>query len=182
MSYEIVKKIRIADSKVFITSDSNNVFPKYYREWECTSLSEVLQQQGEEELNFQLLKEYENGLFQEGNPNKWSRAISRLTETEEYKKCNWRISNYNDDNCPIRSFRNSEYYKKLLLSSLLLKDNSIGKFRIMKNTDGYNMYILRVTKRLVKYTSKIEESKIFKKQSEIEQLTKMFPFLQPIQA
>ena len=32
MSYEIVKRLRIENGEVFITSDSNNVFPKYYVE------------------------------------------------------------------------------------------------------------------------------------------------------
>lgn len=184
MSYEIVKKIRLEDNRVFITSACNNVYPRCFEEWESKSLSKILQEQGEEELNFELLKMYEEGNMQEGNPNKWSRAIKRLIETDEYqKKYNWRNSNY-DRNCPIRIARNSDSddYKKFILSSLALKDDVIGKFRIMKNTEGYDMYVLRVTKRLVKYTSKIEESKIFKKQSEIDNLTKIFPFLKIIQA
>jgi hypothetical protein len=61
MSYEIVKSIQIRDNKVFLKSSSNNVYPKYYDEWECTSLSEILQTKGMDALDYELLKEYENG-------------------------------------------------------------------------------------------------------------------------
>jgi hypothetical protein len=180
MSYEIVKKIRIEDNKVFITSESNNVYPKYFKEWECTTLSTILQEEGEEQLNFELLKDYENGNMQEGNPNKWSRAINRLKETEEYSKFNWRKSNYADDNCPIQLARNSEEYRKFILSSLNLKDDIIGKFRLKNTNYGNDVYVLRVTKRLVKFTSDITKSKVFKKKSEIDSLTNMFPHLQAV--
>jgi hypothetical protein len=179
MSYEIVKKIRIEDNKVFLTSSSNNVYPKYYNEWECKTLSTILQEQGEEQLNFELLKDYENGNMQEGNPNKWSRAIDRLKQTEEYKKYSWRLSNYKDD-CPIQLARQSEEFKKFLLSSLNLKDDIIGKFRIKNTNYSNDVYVLRVTKRLVKYTSDITQSKVFKKKSEIDSLTNMFPYLQAV--
>ena len=51
MSYEIVKRLRIENGEVFITSDSNNVFPKYFVERKNTYLTDLLQQQGEEALN-----------------------------------------------------------------------------------------------------------------------------------
>jgi hypothetical protein len=179
MSYEIVKKIRIEDGKVFLTSSSNNVYPKYYNEWECTTLSEILQQQGEDALNYELLKEYEGGMMQTGNPNKWSRAIDRLIQTEDYKKYSWRLSSYKDD-CPIQLARQSDEFKKFLLSSLNLKDDIIGKFRIKNINHSNGVYVLRVTKRYVKFTSDITKSKIFKKRAEIDSLTNMYPYLQAV--
>lgn len=179
MSYEIVKKIRIENNEVFMTSDSNNVFPKYYVECKNTYLTELLQEKGMEALNIYLLKSYEQGIMQKGNPNKWSNAIDRLRATDEYQKYDWRKSTYKDD-CPIRQTRdNEDAYNKLLLSSLQLKED---KKYILKNSHYSNeVYVLRVTNRLVKYTGLKAKSKIFKFKYDAEHLIQMFDFLELIE-
>lgn len=169
MSYEIVKKIRIEGGKVFLTSDSNNVFPKDFREWECTSLSEVLQKEGAEALDLRILQNYEEGNFQEGNPNKWSTAIVRMGQTEEYKKYSWRLSKY-ENGCQIQDLRQTEGYKTLLLSSLSLKPGA--SYRVKKTVAGNDYYVSAVTTRMVKYTPDKQKSKIFKIKDKAESLTR----------
>ena len=182
MSYEIVKRLRIENNEVFITSDSNNVFPKYFVERKNTYLTDLLQQQGEEALNIYILKSYEEGMMQEGNPNKWSKAIARLQRTPEYEKYNWRKSNYNDPECTINKLRYAEdktEFHKLLLSALELKDPA-EKYIIKNTTPGRESYVSKVTSRLVKYKREIAEAKIFKFKDEAQTLLDMFDFLEII--
>lgn len=178
MSYEIVKKIAIRDNQVYLTSDSNNVYPKIYKERLNTSLTRILQEKGEAELDYELLKEYENGNFQEGNPNKWSTAIKRLKYTKEYKAISWRISDYSD-NCPIQKARNSEEYRRIILSSLNLK-NSQEKYILKINKGAQDYYVVRETKTKIKYTDNISEAKIYNYIQDAERLKKMFEFIQII--
>jgi len=178
MSYEIVKKISIRDNKVFLTSTSNNVSPRTYKEWHCQGLTEILQNSGETELNFELLKEYENGNFQEGTPNKWSTAIKRLKYSKEYKAIAWRLSDYSD-NCPIQAARRSEEYRRIVLSSLELKSSAV-KYILKKETGNGPCYVLRETTRVIKYTGNISQAKIYNYIQEAENLKEMFDFLQII--
>ena len=178
MSYEIVKKISIKENKVFLTSTSNNVSPRTYKEWHCQSLSTILQDKGETELNFELLKEYENGNFQEGTPNKWSTAIKRLKYSKEYKAISWRLSDYSD-NCPIQAARRSEEYRRIVLSSLELKSSAV-KYILKKETGNGPCYVLRETTRVIKYTGNISQAKIYNYIQEAENLKEMFDFLQII--
>jgi len=168
MSYEIIKSIQIRDNKVFLKSSSNNVYPKYYNEWECKTLSDILQSDGMDSLNYELLKEYENGNFQEGNPNKWSKAIERLRKTEEYSLYNWRNSNY-DSNCPIQQARNSEGYKQMLLKSLELKEHKT-KYIVSKKIYEMDYYVSRITSKSIKSTTDKSKAKIFKYKQDAERL------------
>ena len=182
MSYEIVKRLRIENGEVFITSDSNNVFPKYFVERKNTYLTDLLQQQGEEALNIYILKAYEEGMMQEGNPNKWSKAIARLQRTPEYQKYNWRKSNYNDPECTINKLRHAEdqtEFNKFLLSALDLKEPT-EKYIIRNTTPGCESYVTKVTSRLVKYSRENSAAKVFKFKDEAERLVKMFNFLEII--
>jgi len=178
MSYEIVKKISIRDNKVFLTSTSNNVSPRTYKEWHCQGLTEILQNSGETELNFELLKEYENGNFQEGTPNKWSTAIKRLKYSKEYKAIAWRLSDYSD-NCPIQAARRSEEYRRIVLSSLELKSSAV-KYILKKETGNGSCYVFRETTRKIKCTYNISEAKIYNYIQEAERITEMFDSFQII--
>lgn len=182
MSYEIVKRLRIENNEVLITADSNNVFPKYFVERKNTYLTDLLQQQGEEALNIYILKAYEEGLFQEGNPNKWSKAIARLQRTPEYENYNWRKSNYNNPECTINKLRHAEdqtEFNKFLLSALELKEPT-EKYIIKNTTPGRESYISKVTSRIVKYKREISEAKVFKFKDEAQKLLDMFDFLEII--
>lgn len=182
MSYEIVKRLRIENGEVLITCDSNNVFPKYFVERKNTYLTDLLQQQGEEALNIYILKAYEEGLFQEGNPNKWSKAIARLQRTPEYENYNWRKSNYNNPECTINKLRHAEdqtEFNKFLLSALELKEPA-EKYIVKNTTPNKESYVRKVTTRFVKYSREKTEAKVFKFKDEAERIVKMFNFLEII--
>ena len=158
-----------------VTAESNNVYPKYFKEYEVPILSNILQNEGETALNLELLKMYEQGIFQEGNPNKWSKAIERLKHTREYEKFNWRKSNYNE-NCPIQAARNSKEYEQVLLNSLKLKASS-EKFVLLNNLYPHPVYVLRVRTKVVKYTTEEAKANVFKYKQDAEYLLKMFDYL-----
>ena len=182
MSYEIVKRLRIENGEVLITCDSNNVFPKYFVERKNTYLTDLLQQQGEEALNIYILKAYEEGLFQEGNPNKWSKAIARLQRTPEYENYNWRKSNYNNPECTINKLRHAEdqtEFNKFLLSALELKEPA-EKYIVKNTTPNKESYVRKVTTRFVKYSREKTEAKVFKFKDEAQKLLDMFDFLEII--
>ncbi len=88
MSHTVIKSIRIIDNQVFWQADSNNVSPRDYRLRLCPSLTEVLQSQGIEALDLEILAEYENGNFQ-GVKNRYTSAESRLRSMPEYKAYDW---------------------------------------------------------------------------------------------
>ena len=85
MSYVIVKSIKIKNNKVMVNWASNNVIPRDYYERECESLTEILQKEGREALDIEILKEYDNGNFQKGS-NKYTRALKVLRHFPEYQK------------------------------------------------------------------------------------------------
>ena len=89
MSYELVKQIKVEDDKVLLTTASSNVTPRYYSEWECKGLTQILQEKGKEILDLKIMQEYENGNFQ-GFNNKYVKALLRLVDNPEYSKFNWR--------------------------------------------------------------------------------------------
>jgi hypothetical protein len=173
MSYEIVKKVRIENNKVFLTAESNNVYPKYFNEYEVPSLSTLLQEQGETAFNLEMLKMYEQGILQEGNPNKWSRAIERAKNTEEYKKFSWRISDYSE-NCPIQQNRKSKEYEEFLLNSLNIKPSK-EKFALLNTNYPNEVYVLRVTTTKIKFTDKKEQAKVFKYKEDAEIIVNRHP-------
>ena len=124
MSYEIVKKISIDNGEVITTSASNNVYPRYFYQQKSTFLTDILNINGRDELDFEILSAYEQGIFKTGVENKYSRAIKRLQKTEIYKTIDWRSADYLNDNSPIREKRNSEEYRKIILNSLKLKNDN----------------------------------------------------------
>ncbi len=67
MSYDIIKSIKIKDGKVHINGAPSNVYPRYFEEFECPSLTKVLKEEGRQALEVVILGEYENGNFQRGS-------------------------------------------------------------------------------------------------------------------
>lgn len=171
MSYEIVKSIRVQDGKVFTRSSSNNVYPKSFNEWECKGLTELLQEEGITALNLAILKEYEDGNFQPGTPNKWSRAIDRLRHLPEYEKYNWRNKDYSNKKCPIEAARQTKEFDTLLLNSLNLKPSS-EKY-IVKTDQNY--FVSKVTTRRVLSSPDKNKAKIFPYKTEADRIVNMFP-------
>lgn len=64
MSHEIVKSISIKDHKVYLTSAANNLRPLTFERWECTSLSQILEEQGREALYAKIGQEVWDGNFE----------------------------------------------------------------------------------------------------------------------
>ena len=114
MSYEIVKSIKITENEVIFSADSNNVRPRDFTPRPWPYFTEMLKSQGKEAVELDILKAYEDGTFQPGRQNKYSRAIDRLKQMPEYAQYDWRKdwSAYN------REGRKSEAFSKLLLKVL----------------------------------------------------------------
>ena len=159
MSHEIVKKIRITSDKVYITSESNNVYPKYYNEIENQYLTNILVNEGLEALELWLLKAYEENTFQKGIANKYSNAIDRLKALPIYEQYNWRKSTYGE-NCQITKNRYSKEFEKLLLDSLNLKPNKFKAY-IVKTRFEQKAYVNKVTSKYISWTTDIKQAKVF---------------------
>jgi len=164
MSYEIIKSIKIKDNKVFIKSSSNNVFPKDWSEEECKSLSKILQQEGKQELDIEILKEFENGNFQSSQNLKYTRALKILKffYGEEYKKFDWRTPSMNSDFefKENRRLRESQAFKDLLLKALSTKLPK-QKFIIKAKRSYTNAYVFKTTKRHIQFCEDISRAKKF---------------------
>ncbi len=175
MSYEIVKKIRIDEEakKVFITSDSNNVFPKYFKEWECTMLSDILQKEGRQAMEVSILKAYEEGNFQTTTDTKYTRALRALRQMPVYEKSfSWRTSDY-ADTCPIQANRKSKEFEELLAYALSIEPQS-GKFILAKKYFGELIFCTKKTKTRVLWGRDKVMAKVFKYREDVERLKQAF--------
>ena len=63
MSFDYVKGISIQQDKVFLNSAANNVSPRHFESWECTSFSKVLAEEGKEALYARIGENVWNGNF-----------------------------------------------------------------------------------------------------------------------
>jgi hypothetical protein len=62
MSYEKIKSIFIKNNVVMINSKANNDTEPYMT-WECTSLTNLLIEKGEKQLELEILKEFDDLLL-----------------------------------------------------------------------------------------------------------------------
>ena len=155
MSYEIVKSIKVKDGKVFARMSSNNIIPHYYNEGELPRLTEILQKEGRDALDIEILSVYEKGCFQAGGQNKYTRALYILMHLPEYKEFDWRIKDVDRwEN------RKSQEFKNLLRKALntRLPDD---KFILKKQFGVAVVYACKVTKRSVKWSWEKEDAKTF---------------------
>jgi len=143
MSYEKVKSIKIDEKqgKVFINCASNNCRPITYSREEYPYFSKILQEEGREAVEIQLLKDYESGNLQEGK-NKYTKALKvlRYVFGEEYRKFNWRNHNAKYDT-PEREeeerLRKSKEFDELLKKCLDYKLPK-EKYVITKTLNRWN--------------------------------------------
>ena len=149
MSYELVKTVKIDQRQnvVEIKSSSNNVFPKDYHYWKCTSLSNTLQEKGKLATEIKILELYLSGEFQAGIKNKYTRATSFLWNLPEYEKFDWRQT---DDSEKTKK-ENPKEYERLLLLALAQKPEK-KDYVISLGTKSYLKY--RRGSRTIRYTSK----------------------------
>lgn len=172
MSYEKISSISIKDGKVFLKSKANND-SEPVRLWECTSLTKLLQEQGETALHIEILKEYEGGMFQSTGDNKYTRALRVLRSIPEYQNFNWRNSTF-DDNDPINANRKKEDYKILLGKALATKLEKSKIIVTKKYFDGAIVYLAKVTRTGARWARDKAEAKVFSYMQDIERMKQSF--------
>lgn len=121
MSYEIVKLIQITDNAVFMRADSNNVTPKCFDKREQPYFSQMLQNHGREAVELEIMRLYENGSFQAGTQNRYTRALDRLHAMPEYAAYDWRNNRHAYGTPEYKAFeagRHSEAFADLLKGAL----------------------------------------------------------------
>ena len=174
MSYEKIKGIRIEEGKVMINGASNNVIPLNYHWWECTTLSKILNEQGQEALDIEILNAYESGEFQ-GGSNKYTRALSVLSYTlkDEYKQFDW-YNSQGEEYKKAQERRKTPEFKELLKKALNYKPQNekviifkIGDETIFSN-EKPKLFLKKETSKHLFYTRSKEEAKIFKFREEAE--------------
>lgn len=170
MSYDLVRGIGIKGDKVFIKASSNNVYPHTYYTEELPRLTKMLQEQGQEAVDIEILKQYENGNFQPGTKNKYSRALDVLRHMPEYAEFDWRGSRDIPD-----EKRKSAEFNALLLKALhtqLPKE----KYIITKTLyDGVEAYFwMRKNAGSCKWYYDPKKAKIFNYKQDAENVKKWF--------
>lgn len=166
MSHEIVKGIKITEGKVMIKSDSNNVYPKIFKWWECKPLSDILNKEGLTACEIAIMKDYEEGTFQ-GTENKYTRALKslRYIYAEEYNKFNWRNSNDSEEHKEIDELRKTQEFKDLLFKALNTKTSD--KFIIKVNYGGIDLFLRKETKKRYFYGTEAQAKQFrFKEEAE----------------
>lgn len=159
MSYAIIKSIKIKNNKVFINSTDNNVYPHYYHEWECNSLTEILVKNGREALEVELVSCYEEGQFHAGVKNKYSKAALNLNFMPEYKQFNWRSCGIGKDYELRQENRKKPEFRELLKRAL--KEDYSHKCIVSKQWDGKEVFIKRVSKWRVSFCQERDKAKVF---------------------
>jgi hypothetical protein len=144
------------------------VTPKHYDEWECSSLSRILQEQGQDALDLTIMKEYESGMFQRGS-NKYVRALEVLRRMPEYVKFNWRTISYDDEYHKIRS---SEEFHNVLLLALKTPPPRARFVIVMDNMLGPNYLMQR--KRCVVWTHNMKRAVVFRYRQDAEDYMTLF--------
>ena len=166
MSYEIIKSIKVKDNKVYIACASNNVYPKTFAEWESKSLSQVLQENGQQALDVEILKTYASGCFQRGN-NKYVRALQVLRHMPEYHKFDWR-NNWDE----YKKNGTSDEYVALLkeaLNTYLPKE----KYIISQSREGQRQYGKK-TRTCMKWRLDKSQATIYRYRKDAEDMKKCF--------
>ena len=88
MSYEIIRGISVKKDGVYITSASNNVYPRtYYRE-QSPLLSNLLFEHGREAVDKAILRYYWGGTFQ-GGSNDYQRSIALFRALKKVGEYEW---------------------------------------------------------------------------------------------
>jgi len=154
MSYDIVRSIKIKDEKVFVKAASNNVYPRTYEEWECASLTKILQEEGQEKLDITILREFESGNFQ-GNAGKYARSLAVLRHLPEYSDFDWRSSDYDQ----VSLNRKTPAFEALLKKALYTKMPR-DKYIVKKDYFGTTVY-LRTARRFARWIEDRNRAKRF---------------------
>ena len=169
MSYEKVKKIGITDKEVYVTSACNNVRPLTYEKWKSEHYTKILNEKGKKEAEIEIFKAYEEGNFQAGTQNKYTKALDLMYNMfyEEYKRFSWRLNNAkhgSKEEKEHRELRNSQEFKDFLGKVLNTK---IPKERFLGFDTKREAYIRKITSRVIFYTYSKEQAKKFRYEKDI---------------
>jgi len=161
MSYAIVKSIKIdkKNKKVYVTSTSNNVYPKIYRKWENTYLTEIFKESDIISVIKEILYDYYSGNFQPGNQNIYSTSLFLL----DRKKYNWENSS---------NFTEEELKEVLYTNYLTIKSEPKGEFIVYIPDE--NVYVTRFTARRAYTTRHKEYARVYSKKSTAELLIQKY--------
>ncbi len=168
MSYHIVKSIKIEDGKVFITGADNNVIPRTPHKWECYPLSKILQENGRESLDLEILKSYEERNFQAGRQNKYTRALKVLRHLPEYPKFDWRTIEDREE------ARRSKEFEELLLKALKTPLPKQKYIITKRASDGIAYFYQRKGAGFCKWYSDRDKAKRFDFKEDAEFIKKCF--------
>jgi len=164
MSYEKVKSIKIDEKqgKVFINCACNNCRPLSYSREDFPYYNKILNEEGKEAVEIDLLKNYESGNLQEGT-NKYTNALKvlRYVFGEEYKRFNWRNKPWGDEkkSNEIEDLRKSEEWDNLLKRALDYKFDK--KNFIITKTHHEEVIYAKVCPTFIKWKWKKEEATKF---------------------
>jgi hypothetical protein len=170
MSYDIVKSIVIKDGKVFARAACNNVSPRHYEPWESACFTKILQEQGEEALDVEILKDYENGNFRPypGTSNKYTRALDALRAMPDYALFSWHTSGEEYNLACER--RKSEAFTDLLKKALRHKEPR-GRFVIQNPYSS--MYLRKRGPKTARWVDK-EVATVFTSRTDAEKYKARF--------
>lgn len=174
MSYHIIKRIRTEGGKVFITGADNNVWPRTPREWECASLSKILQEQGRDALDLEIMRTHEGGCFKSSS-GKYARALKVLRHMPEYAAFDWRNNNYGWNTPESKAYdekRKSAEFDALLLKAMQTRQPR-EKFIVTKDYFGTKVF-LRSCRTFARWSREQAEAKIFRWKEDAEALKKYY--------
>lgn len=172
MSYEIVRSIKVRDGKVYLKSSANNVSPRTFREWECTSLSAYLANHGQDALEAEILEQFESGVFQ-GPIARYNNALAILRKMPEYAQYNWH-NGWGKESEQITENRKSPAFRELVKKALNSKLPK-NKFIISKPYYEYKpVYLWKITRKAAKWTHDKEKAKVFRYEEDAKAMPKYF--------
>lgn len=154
MSYEIVKGIKFKDNAVWIKSDSNNVSPRHYKWWHCTSLTDILQKKGREAVDREILYEYFNGNFARSNNNYHKSLV--LLDRNEY--------NYNTVGIDIITKEQKKYTEDEVKNVLYSNYIKFKKRKFIKHviySNEYDAYIYKFSRNKWYMIRDLAQAKVF---------------------
>jgi hypothetical protein len=125
VSYSMVRKIEIADGKVFITSAESNTYPREYRREEWGALSRCLREKGMPALEKQILFDYWTGMLK-GYSNKYKKAEAEFRRLHPEIKWNNTGPEIGVDRLG-RNIMHTNDYVAGLLYKILKKEPPYGK-------------------------------------------------------
>ena len=164
MSYDIIKSIKVVNGEVVLNYACNNLDPHHFHDWVCPSLTKILQEQGQDVLDVEILGEYENGNFHKGNNNKYTRALTVLHHMPEYVQYDWRVPSREEyeENSKRRHTKEFRDLLSKAMKTMLPRDKFIISY------DDGTRFLKKITSRHTFWTPVRSFSKVFRYKEDAE--------------